>query len=320
VCREVILHVTETGYEFDLIGFSLDALSGCLVLGKDWRMLEVDAEKAKETIASCMALSVPLYPEDDAAASALESLVQSLYDDGFRKEAEDGKETRIKFKGARGVTYDSDSGTWDIRPTESVFPADALIAAARSNIDADEVKEARTVLRRLRQGISELGRLLETDTRNEHDLQRCLTSHPVLFGLEYKRIIPKYELGSDYELDYALERTSGLVDLVEIEASTLPPYTQAGNPTAHLVHAEQQVLDWLEWLESNARIARDDLPQMMRPQGQVVIGRSNELREGDRRRLQRRNAAFQGSLQILTYDDLLSRAKTMLAILSPPEV
>ena len=95
------------------------------------------------------------------------------------------------------------------------------------------------------------------------------------FCIVLQRVIPKYRLGGDYEMDFALEQPSGLVDLVEIEPSTFPLYTRSGNPRSELVHAEQQVLDWLEWLEANSRLARDDLPGMMRPVGQVIIGRAS---------------------------------------------
>jgi len=178
------------------------------------------------------------------------------------------------------------------------------------------VVEAIRVLTELRSGINELSGLLEKDTLDEGSLQRCLTNFPILFGLQYQRVIPKYQLGSDFELVFALEITYGLVDLVEIEASNLRLYTNAGNPTKELVHAEQQILDWLEWLEANARLARDDLPGMMRPVGQIIIGRRNSLSSKDLIRLKRRNAAWQGSIQVLTYDDLLDRARNVVDLLT----
>ena len=60
-------------------------------------------------------------------------------------------------------------------------------------------------------------------------------------------------------MDYALERRSGLVDLVEIEASHHFLFTLRGNPRQHLIHAEQQVLDWLHWIEAHGAYARERL-------------------------------------------------------------
>jgi len=318
VCRELIVFVVDDHYEFDLIGFSLDAKTGNLMLSNSWRIADADSNSAKEILATCMALDIPVYPEDDEAAIAHAALVDVLLTDGFQSEL-DGKKVQLRYSGKRGIAYDSETATWEIDATQSISPGDAIAAARRSSADLQEVIEARALLHELKVGIEELKVLLSAETRNEHDLQRCLTAHPVFFGLDYKRVIPKYRLGSEYELDYALEKASGQVDLVEIEASTHALYTKSGNPRSELVHAEQQVLDWLEWYEANARLVRDDFPEMMKPSGQIVIGRSTVLTDDEKTRLRRRNAAYQGSLQILTYDDVLKRAEAMLAILTHEE-
>jgi hypothetical protein len=317
--REVIIQaVGEDKYEFVLVGFSIDAKTGSFILSPDLRFLEQDKNAAMETIAACMALDVPVYPDDDKASAALEDLLSTLYLTGFESEIE-GKPVRLKYRGERGLRFNTETGVLESNVTASIAPGDALLAAGQARLVERDSAAAHALLVSLRNGIDELESLLALSTRDEEALQRCLTIWPVLFGLDYKRVIPKYMLGSDYVTDYALERHSGLIDVVEIEPSTMKLYTKAGNPRADLVHAEQQVLDWLEWLEANARLARDDLPQMMRPFGQVVIGRSGDLSEANARRLLRRNASFRGVLEILTYDDIVRRAKDMLSVLQGPD-
>ncbi|MCB8980031.1 MAG: hypothetical protein H6657_21685 [Ardenticatenaceae bacterium] len=61
-------------------------------------------------------------------------------------------------------------------------------------------------------------------------MQRCLTDNPILFGLDYQLVIPKQALGSEYEMDYALVRWNGQIDLVEIEASTHKLFTKKIKP------------------------------------------------------------------------------------------
>lgn len=175
--------------------------------------------------------------------------------------------------------------------------------------------EAGRILTSLRLAIGELEELLSAKERNENVLQRCLTENPILFGTDYSRVIPKHKLGGEYEMDYALERVSGVIDLVEIEASTHALFTKAGDPRKELVHAEQQVLDWLDWIERHGEYARDQLPGLMRPSGYIIIGRNIDLSKEDRERLNRRNNTLRDAFQILTYDDLLDRAKTLLGIL-----
>lgn len=142
-----------------------------------------------------------------------------------------------------------------------------------------------------------------------------MTENPILFGLDYTKIIPKHRLGAEYEMDYALVRVSGLVDLIEIEASSIPIFNRKGDPSKYLVHAEQQVLNWLEWLEKNHSYAKEYLPGLIRPKGFVVIGRASTLSKDECLKLKIRNKIFSDSLEILTYDDLLDRAQNIGKVL-----
>jgi Domain of unknown function (DUF4263) len=298
-----------------LLKFSLDAKTGSLMLARTWSGIDLDENEAKKLLAGAVSQDVPVYPDDEEAADHLHRLHASLFAEGFTADHE-GNPTRYEWRGDKRITYDPDTDKWQVEPTSSMFPADTLAFVHEANERQQLVVEAIRVLAELRSGVDELSRLLENDARDEGSLQLCLTRFPTLFGLQYQRVLPKYRLGSDFELDFALEITYGLVDLVEIEASNLRLYTNSGNPTKELVHAEQQILDWLEWLEANARLARDDLPGMMRPIGQVIIGRRESLSSKDSVRLRRRNAAWQGSVQVLTYDDLLDRGRNVIDLLT----
>lgn len=172
--------------------------------------------------------------------------------------------------------------------------------------------QAAAVLDSIRLAMRELRELLEAEERNENALQRCLTRHPVLFGPDYIEVLPKHRLGGDYELDYALRRSSGQVDLVEIEASNHQLFTKKGHVAAPLAQAEQQVMDWLAWLEAYGGLARRDLPELQRPSGYVVIGRDAGLDAPRKARLLQRNALFGGAVTVMTYDGLLTRAAALL--------
>ena len=174
---------------------------------------------------------------------------------------------------------------------------------------------AQRTLNYLEIAISSLEQALNTKERNENQLQRILTENPILFGIEYSRIIPKHKLGAEYEIDYALEKYSGLKDIVEIESSSLKLFTKQGNPTKDLVHAEQQIIDWMNWIEQNNSYANSKVPGFISPKGFVVIGTNSELTEKDKMSLVRRNKLFNESITVLTYDDLLNKAKIMLDVL-----
>jgi hypothetical protein len=176
--------------------------------------------------------------------------------------------------------------------------------------------EAERVIASLTAALDELESELQKNERDENALQRILTSRPSLLGLEYRAIIPKHSLGAEYELDYAAITTNGFVHCIEIEPSNMELYTKAGNPRAELVHAEQQVLDWLDWMDRHREYAAAKLPTLLRPTGTVVIGRRGDLSDKDVLRLERRNAAWSGTLRILTYDDLVDQGRAVLGWLT----
>jgi hypothetical protein len=196
--------------------------------------------------------------------------------------------------------------------TEAYSPAEISLIQDAVSKELNRLRSTRALLDALAAAIGQLEELLQGPDRNEGDLQICLTENPILFGTEYIRVIPKHRLGSEYEMDYALQRVNGVVDLVEIEASTHKLFTQTGNPSGSLVHAEQQVIDWLGWIEKNHPYAEGNLPGLIRPVGFVVIGRSSTLDTGAVEKLRRRNQLFRGQIQVLTYDDLLSKANALL--------
>lgn len=179
-----------------------------------------------------------------------------------------------------------------------------------------QLDNAQYVINSLKEGINQLSTLLESPKRNENALQKTLTNYPILFGVEYTRVIDKQRFGSEYEADYVLERYNGLYDIVEIEASTLKLYTKQGNPKSELVHAEQQIMDWLEWIEHNNPYAREKLQELYSPKGYVVIGRSKTLTPENKEKLRRRNLVFRDKIEIITYDDLLDNAKSLLDFLT----
>jgi len=100
-----------------------------------------------------------------------------------------------------------------------------------------ELNEAKRTLEALRSAIEEFAGLLGDGQTDESKLQRCLTRNPILFSPEYVQILPKHRLGGDFEMDFAIERRSGLIDLVEIERASHQLFTKRGDPRKELVHA-----------------------------------------------------------------------------------
>ena len=67
----------------------------------------------------------------------------------------------------------------------------------------------------------------------------------------------------------------------------------------------------MSWIERHNSYARDKLPGLVSPVGYVVIGRRDTMGASELEKLARRNVHWRGQVQILTYDDLLDRARNL---------
>jgi hypothetical protein len=308
--KEAIYHEGDDGQPIiTFIQFSLNLESGYIELSRSWETVDLNPDELKGLLADAHALDVPVYANTPADEPGLMAAYESLVEDGVDVPDEDGESVRVVMTSTnpgRHVKLDALSAVHPLPPAQVARIRGALEEERSQYLSADKL------LKTLRSGIDRLGEELARENRNESNLQRILTSYPLLFGLEYVRTLPKHQLGGEYEMDYALERLDGVVDLLEIEASTHRVFTKGRNPSQHLVHAEQQVLDWLEWIDSNGEYARTGpkgLSGLVRPVGYVLIGRSDDWSSGDHARLRRRNQAMSGSIRVITYDYLLDYAR-----------
>jgi hypothetical protein len=282
--------------------------------------LNIDIGELKRALAVASEFDVPVLANTSDDEADLTEAYQDLITNGFDVPTEDGKHVRFVMTNehpGRRIDLDALTATRTLSPVQVASIGEAVRQKLAEYIIVDRL------LATLRAGVSKLREELSSPKRNENRLQSILTRYPILFGLEFRRVIPKHKLGSSYEMDYALERLDGRVDLLEIESSNLALYTQSGNPRKELVHAEQQVLDWLEWIDEaglHARMGHKGLEGLVRPVGYVIIGRSNHWNDDLQAKLRRRNQALGGSVHILTFDHLLEWAETTLTTLGAADV
>jgi DNA-binding transcriptional ArsR family regulator len=312
--KELIYDKVDGKPVFHVIVYALDSEHFELTILPLFDIEIGSTDSVVSTLAAAKSLDVPVYPNTPDLASELVEYHRELLTHGFTAPGQSGEPVRLRLtKGP--YTADGIKMIQQMESGQLLTPAEVILVKNGIQEELARRDEAGRILTLLKNAISELENGLGRRTRNENNLQGCLTRNPILFGPEYRRLIPKHKLGSDFVMDYALERVNGLVDLVEIESSTLKLFTLKGSPTKELVHAEQQILDWLSWIEKNSPYAREKLPMIQRPIGYVIIGRSTNLSGDGRARLAQRNAVLRGTHEILTYDDLLERAKNLLGIL-----
>lgn len=323
--RELVFDVVDEKPVFHVISYTFNVRRCKLELAHGVDILisgetqEEKGEDIRNTLAIAYVNDVPVLPNHDGLTEELATHYRKLMVHGFSAPDKHGGRMRLALTKSPGEKIDSIDFLQGLNLSEARQPAEIALIREAVNRELYRLSEANRLLGALEVAINDLGTLLRGSRRNESDLQSCLTRNPILFGLEYRKVIPKHCLGSEFEMDYALERFTGIVDLVEIESSTFPLFTKKDDPSRYLVHAEQQIFDWLHWVERNHPYARERLPRIMRPLGFIIIGRDGGLGDRGKERLFQRNTMLRDALQILTYDDLLKRARNMLSVLAGVE-
>jgi len=157
--------------------------------------------------------------------------------------------------------------------------------------------------------IKEFERLVESELREE-DYQRFLADHLVFIDPLASEVIPKQKLGLEKTTDYAVRRSDNEWILVEIEKPQNRIFTKDDNFTAEFTHAFGQVIEFLEWVDTNAAYARTLMPAISSPKGILIIGRRKALSRKQEAKLKRYRINSQ-SVEVLTYDDVIQRAKNL---------
>jgi hypothetical protein len=170
-----------------------------------------------------------------------------------------------------------------------------------------EMREAQkpAVLDKLRVVVKEFEDLLERASREE-ELQAFVSKYPVLLSPTAIEIHPKHRLGREYVTDFVIHEADDQYVLVEIESASHKLFSQNGDPSAALSHAQRQVEDWREWVSQQITYAQNSLPGINDPVCWIIIGRSKALSSKDRRALQRKNKEL-SHIKIMTFDDLVKK-------------
>lgn len=148
----------------------------------------------------------------------------------------------------------------------------------------------------------------------KRDVHEFIKSHEFLLFPNPDAVISEVPigLGTEFRIDFLVQRPDGSYLLVEIENPQATLFTRNGDFSAALNHALRQVEDWQEWIEANLPTVERYFPGIRAPEAWVVIGRDRRLAEVEKRRLGRRNINMRGRVTLRTYDDVLRDAQAYI--------
>jgi hypothetical protein len=157
-----------------------------------------------------------------------------------------------------------------------------------------------------------LSKLIQNPSTKERELHKFILKHPISLDTYNFNILSEFRFGKDYRADLVLEYkfNDKRIVFVELEKASLPIFTKAKRETHHVNHAIQQVEDWLRWCKENPNQIPQPLDSSLPIEGLVVIGRSFNMSENERKTLVHNNQ--HRLVKVITYDDLLSRIEALI--------
>jgi len=146
-------------------------------------------------------------------------------------------------------------------------------------------------------------------SEKEKDLQKFLAKHLWLLGLEYENSKPQ-KIAPAQRYDFYIEKYDGYADIVEIKKSSDLLFDKQGKITQVFSKAIQQLIDYIDdalYYGDIKRLSKKLDFNFLKPKGILIIGR----KPSDFERLKNLVYYFH-NIEILTYDDVLERGKTIL--------
>lgn len=159
--------------------------------------------------------------------------------------------------------------------------------------------------------IAEFDKLLNSEHPKEERIHRFLAANPTLLDPLAQQVWSKHELGDDFITDFVVRRMNNEYVLIEIERPGYALFNKAGALSSKANLAIAQVRDFQRWITENIAYAQRKLPGIVRPEGCVIIGRRTRLSPENALRLDEENFIRRGQARILTFDDLVSQARTV---------
>lgn len=145
-------------------------------------------------------------------------------------------------------------------------------------------------------------------SKKEKELQKFLSQKPWLLGLEYETAKPQ-KVGPGQRYDFYVEKYDGYADIIEIKRVNEDIFNADGKITIAFSNALQQLIDYIDdasYYGNDKRLSEKMDFNFLKPKGILIMGRNREAEK-----LKNLKYYFH-NIEILTYDDVLERSKSIL--------
>ena len=165
--------------------------------------------------------------------------------------------------------------------------------------------------------------MLEED-KVEHDWQAWFKGNSWVLGTDFVRVLDEREVDTDNIVDYLMQAYDGFLDVVELKRpeGDLKYWRESldhGNyiPSTSLVKAVTQASKYIYEVEREANsvkfLERVDNVKTIKPRCLLIFGRSEDWNDEQKEAYRILNSQYH-NLTILTYDQVLDRAKRIVGV------
>lgn len=169
--------------------------------------------------------------------------------------------------------------------------------------------------------VERLEQIILGDYKNEVEIQRFLKQNIWMFGNDYVYIVENGVVNARNILDMVPQDFESYIDIIEVKLpkERLFNFDESHNnyyATSHLTKAIAQTQNYIFELEkktADEEYQKSNDCKVIRPKGIILFGSQEPLNEGERQYLRILNSSYH-NLQIITYQQLLEKAKNTLRI------
>lgn len=175
-------------------------------------------------------------------------------------------------------------------------------------------------IEKMSQAIIELEKIIEGEFKNEIYIQKFLLDNLWMFGNDYSFIINDEKINAKNILDIIPKNFEGYIDVIEVKLpdeklfnfdNSHNNYYCTSNLTKAIAQTQNYIFE-LEKMTTNEKYQMNNECKIIKPKGVVLYGSKEKLSGDEERYLRILNSSYH-NLSIITYQQLLEKAKNTIS-------
>ena len=210
----------------------------------------------------------------------------------------------------------------EVSDHQRIISEKEFVDLIRANIKSIDDFYKLLSIQKIELSVERLERIIMGEYANEVEIQYFLKNNIWMFGNDYIYIVENGKINVQNILDMVPQNFESYIDIIEVKLpkEKLFNFDESHNnyySTSHLTKAIAQTQNYIFELEKKTideEYLHENSCKVIRPKGIILYGAYEPLNEEEKQYLRILNSSYH-NLQIITYQQLLEKAKNTLRIL-----